>query len=52
MLAVDAPYRFHVHRILTDLAWPWVIGFRRQFYSQSYWQYVDIDKAEYAKAAA
>jgi ABC-type transport system substrate-binding protein len=43
MLAVDAPYRFHVHRILTDLAWPWLIGFRRQLYSQNYWQYVDID---------
>ena len=22
-----APYKFHVHRILTDLAWPWVLGF-------------------------
>jgi ABC-type transport system substrate-binding protein len=43
LLAVDAPYRFHVHRILTDLAWPWLIGFRRQLYSNNFWQYVDID---------
>jgi ABC-type transport system substrate-binding protein len=43
MLAVDAPYRFHVHRILTDLAWPWLIGFRRQLYSSRFWQFVDID---------
>ncbi|HQR77049.1 MAG TPA: ABC transporter substrate-binding protein [Burkholderiaceae bacterium] len=45
MLAVDAPYRFHVHRILTDLAWPWLIGFRRQLYSNCFWQFVDIDTA-------
>jgi ABC-type transport system substrate-binding protein len=43
MLAVDAPYRFHVHRILTDLAWPWLIGFRRQLYSSRFWHCVDID---------
>ncbi|HSQ10624.1 MAG TPA: ABC transporter substrate-binding protein, partial [Burkholderiaceae bacterium] len=43
LMAVDAPYRFHVHRILTDLAWPWLIGFRRQLYSNTFWQYVDID---------
>ena len=35
--------RFHVHRILTDLAWPWLIGFRRQLYSNNFWQYIDID---------
>jgi ABC-type transport system substrate-binding protein len=49
MLAVDAPYRFHVHRILTDLAWPWLIGFRRQLYSQTFWQYVDIDTSMHGK---
>jgi ABC-type transport system substrate-binding protein len=49
MLAVDAPYRFHVHRILTDLAWPWLIGFRRQLYSQAFWQYVDIDTRLHSK---
>ena len=48
ILAVDAPYRFHVHRILTDLAWPWLIGYRRQLYSQTFWQYVDIDIAQQA----
>ena len=49
ILAVDAPYRFHVHRILTDLAWPWLIGFRRQLYSQTFWQYVDIDTSMQGK---
>ena len=44
----ERPYRFHVHRILTDLAWPWLIGYRRQLYSQAFWQYVDIDIAQQA----
>jgi ABC-type transport system substrate-binding protein len=52
LLAVFAPYRYHVHRILTDLAWPWLLGYRRQFYSNVWWQYVDIDLAEQAKAMA
>jgi ABC-type transport system substrate-binding protein len=52
MLAVDAPYRFHVHRILTDLAWPWLIGFRRQLYSNVFWQYVDIDTELQSKLIA
>lgn len=52
LFAVYAPYRFHVHRILTDLAWPWLYGFRRQLYSNVWWQYVDIDAAAQAKALA
>ncbi len=52
LMAVYAPYRFGVHRILTDLAWPWVQGYRRQYYSNAWWQYVDIDGAEQARALA
>jgi ABC-type transport system substrate-binding protein len=52
LLAVDAPYRFHVHRILTDLAWPWLIGFRRQLYSNNFWQYVDIDTGLLARSSS
>jgi ABC-type transport system substrate-binding protein len=52
MMAVDAPYRFGVHRILTDLAWPWLIGFRRQLYSNTFWQYVDIDTKLQSKLIA
>ena len=50
VLAAYAPYRYHVHRILTDLAWPWVEGYRRPPYWLAWWQYVDIDAAEQAKA--
>lgn len=52
LLAVYAPYRYHVHRILTDLAWPWVNGYRRQFYTNVFWQYIDIDNAELARSQA
>ena len=52
MLAVDAPYRWGVHRILTDLAWPWLIGYRRQFYSNTFWQYIDIDTELQSKLIA
>jgi ABC-type transport system substrate-binding protein len=37
------PYKHHVHRILTDLAHPWVEGFRRPPYWLEWWTYVDID---------
>ena len=50
LLAAYAPYQFHVHRILTDLAWPWLIGFRRPPYWHDWWQYVDIDAEQQAKA--
>jgi ABC-type transport system substrate-binding protein len=40
------PYRIGVHRILTDLAYPWVIGYRRPPYWQDWWQYVDIDHSK------
>ncbi|MGZ8992425.1 MAG: ABC transporter substrate-binding protein [Burkholderiaceae bacterium] len=50
VLAAYAPYRYHVHRILTDLVWPWIEGYRRPLYWLSFWQYVDINTAERAKA--
>jgi ABC-type transport system substrate-binding protein len=49
ILIAYAPYKYGVHRILTDLAWPWVEGFRRPPYWLSWWQYVDIDTAAQAK---
>jgi ABC-type transport system substrate-binding protein len=50
MLAAYAPYRTGVHRIYTDLAWPWLIGYRRPPYWLAWWQYVDIDAEQQAKA--
>ena len=46
LLVAYAPYRVHVHRILTDLAYPWVVGYRRAPFWLDWWQYVDIDPAQ------
>jgi ABC-type transport system substrate-binding protein len=37
------PYKFRVTRILTDMAYPWLIGYRRPVFWQEWWMYVDID---------
>ncbi len=40
-----APMRVGVHRILTDLAYPSLVGYRRPAFWLDWWQYVDIDPA-------
>jgi ABC-type transport system substrate-binding protein len=52
VLAAYAPYNNGVHRILTDLAWPWLNGYKRPPYWLGWWQYVDIDAAAQARAKA
>lgn len=52
ILIAYAPYKFHVHRILTDLTQPWIIGFRRPPFWAEWWQYVDIDTEAQARAMA
>ena len=39
------PYKTHVHRIHTDLAHPWVFGFRRPLFAGPWWHTVDVDPA-------
>ena len=39
------PYKFRVNRLLTDMSYPWLIGYRRVIFWQDWWQYVDIDTA-------
>ncbi len=43
------PYKAHVHRIWTDLAQPWVVGYHRNLFMGAFWRYVDIDLAEKAR---
>ena len=38
-----APHKYNVHRIVTDLAQPWLIGYRRPLYGNQFWQYIDVD---------
>ena len=52
IVSAYVPYKYHVHRILTDLAWPWVIGFRRPPFWRDWWVYVDIDVEMQSKALA
>jgi ABC-type transport system substrate-binding protein len=43
LLTAYMPQRYTVHRIATDLAYPWLLGFRRPAFGNQWWQYVDID---------
>ena len=40
-----APYKQHVHRIYTDMAHPWVVGYRRPLFWYRWWHVVDINPA-------
>ena len=37
------PIKFLVHRVISDLSQPWLIGYKRPPFSQQFWQWVDID---------
>ena len=37
------PQKYNVHRIVTYLAQPWLLGYRAPLYGNQFWQYVDID---------
>ena len=43
LCAAYMPYRYRTHRIVTDLVWPHVIGFRRPAFGTRFWEYVDIE---------
>ncbi|MBS0444696.1 MAG: bicyclomycin resistance protein [Proteobacteria bacterium] len=45
LVVAYAPYRVGVHRVLTDLAYPEVIGYRRPACWQGWWPYVDVQSA-------
>ncbi len=43
------PYKIHVHRIFTDLAQPWVVGYDRNIFVREFFKYVDVDTAALAR---
>ena len=43
LMTAYVPYRIAVHRILSDMSYPWVVGYRRPPFWLDWWQYVDID---------
>ncbi|MEO6364227.1 MAG: ABC transporter substrate-binding protein, partial [Caldimonas sp.] len=46
------PTKFRVSRIVTDMAYPQLVGYRRAVFWQEWWHYVDIDAAGSAGQAA
>ena len=45
------PYKFRVNRILTDMSYPQLVGYRRPIFWQEWWHYVDIDAAAQHRSA-
>ena len=43
ILVIYMPYKIRVHRIGTDLWQPWVAGYKRHPFSNSFWRYIDVD---------
>ncbi len=44
LMVAYAPWKINVHRILTDMWYPWVVGYRRPpVQSNNFWKYIDID---------
>ena len=46
LMVAYMPYKMHVHRIFTDLAQPWVVGYQRNVFVRHFFKYVDIDNEE------
>ena len=46
LMTAYAPYRLAVHRIITDMSYKSVVGYRRPPFSVDWWQYVDIDTSD------
>ena len=49
LLVAYMPYKVQAHRIFTDMAHPWVLGYQRNIYRCDFWQYIDIDAALQAR---
>ena len=43
LMVAYMPYKVHVHRIGTDLAHPWVLGYQRNIFVAPFWKFIDID---------
>jgi len=45
LMVAYMPYKVHAHRVFTDLAHPWVVGYHRNVFMREFFKYVDIDLA-------
>jgi ABC-type transport system substrate-binding protein len=46
LLTAYMPQKITVHRVMTDLAYPWVQGYRRPAFGNRFWHYIDIDNSK------
>jgi ABC-type transport system substrate-binding protein len=46
LMVAYMPYKTHVHRVWTDLAQPWMVGYDRNVFVREFFKYVDVDLAE------
>jgi ABC-type transport system substrate-binding protein len=46
ILTAYMPQKYNVHRIVTWLSQPWLLGLRAPLYGNQFWQYVDIDESK------
>ncbi|WP_298830551.1 ABC transporter substrate-binding protein [uncultured Piscinibacter sp.] len=46
LMVAYMPLKLQVHRVATDLAHPWLVGYNRHTFNGLFWKYVDIDLAE------
>ena len=51
LMVAYMPYKVHAHRIFTDLAQPWVVGYHRNIFLREFWKFVDVDMAEKERRA-
>jgi ABC-type transport system substrate-binding protein len=52
LMVAYMPYKVHVHRVWTDLAQPWVLGYHRNIFVREFWKYVDVDPAALQRRGA
>jgi ABC-type transport system substrate-binding protein len=52
LMVAYMPYRVGTHRIVTDLSYGGLVGYRRAPFWIDWWQYVDIDAAAQRRASA
>jgi ABC-type transport system substrate-binding protein len=51
LLVAYMPMKIQAHRVWTDLAQPWMVGYHRNVFVREFWKYVDVDPARRAAAA-
>jgi ABC-type transport system substrate-binding protein len=52
LMVAYMPYKTEVHRVFTDMAQPWVLGYNRNVFVRDFWKYVDINTEALSQSQA